>query len=129
MERYQRQLRRLFEGRHLMFDPLRHAGFQAFKIVMGLEVQPALGVRAEEAGQAQGGFRGNSSFTAADFVDAALRNAYGLGKAETGDVEWLKKILQEDFAGVDRRKIARLHGLGSFNHGSMVSPGGWIVKL
>jgi hypothetical protein len=82
---------------------------------MGLEIQPALGVGAEEAGQTQGCFGCNSPFAGADLINAALRNADGLGQPVTSYIERLQKVLQQDFTGMYRRKVTWFHGLISVN--------------
>lgn len=82
---------------------------------MGLKVQPTLSICSEEASQPQGGFGGNGPFAGTDLVNPALRDSNGLGQSIPGDVERFQKILQEDFAGMNRGKVAGFHGLVSFS--------------
>jgi hypothetical protein len=76
---------------------------------MGLQIHPTLSVRAEKTGQPQGGIRCNRSFPRNDFSDAPLRYADRLGQPILGNLHRFQKILQQNFAGVNRRQVP-FHG-------------------
>ena len=70
-------------------------------VVMVLQVEPNLCGPAEVALKAQGGVDRDGAFAFDNFVDAARRNSDVFGETVFREAERKKKILTEDFAGVD----------------------------
>src|SRR6185312_732907 len=78
---------------------------RSFKLVVFLQVHPALRIGAEVARQAQGCVGGNAAPFAHDLIYARGRDADGIGKRCAGQAEWHHEFLAEDFARMDRREF------------------------
>ena len=97
---------RILQRFHLALDPLGYSDLGYLQFILGLEVHPALGIGAEKPGETQGGIGGDGPLAGADFVDAALGNADGLGQPVTGDPHRLEEVFEEYFTGVHGREVA-----------------------
>jgi len=72
------------------------------EVVSGLQVEPEAGARAEVAGKAQGGVRGDPALAVDDLVDPAGREADRDCQPVLTHAERLEELLKRDLAGVDR---------------------------
>lgn len=78
-------------------------------VVMVLQVEPNLGGPAEVAFEAERGVDRDGAFTFDDFVDAAWWHSDVFCETVFREAERKKKILTEDFAGVDGEML--FHGV------------------
>jgi hypothetical protein len=83
------------------------------KVVMRLEVEPALGVSPEELRQPQGSIRRDGSLSGNNFPNSSLRNTDGFCQPVLSDPEGLQEILDQNLSGVNRRHISFHHLLSS----------------
>lgn len=72
--------------------------FGGAKVVLRLQIDPALRVGVEERGQAQGGVCRDGSLAMHDFIDPARRHADGLGQCVLADAHRHQKLLIQNLA-------------------------------
>lgn len=75
-------------------------------VVVGLEIDPAVGIGSKECRQAQGRINRNAALAMDDFIDTAGRNANRLRQCVLADVQRPEPLFQQDFAGVGGRLSA-----------------------
>lgn len=92
-----------------------------FKVVADLEIEPEPLGRREVARQPQGGIGGDRSKAANDFVDSPKRDPDVLGKAVLRDSVLLQKLLEQEFARVDRQLLLHHWALLIVNEFDFVS--------
>ena len=70
-------------------------------VVVGLEIEPHFSGPCEVAGEAQGGFGGDGAFALHDLIDATWGHADVLGKTVFRESQRQKKILAQNFTGMN----------------------------
>jgi len=79
--------------------------FRDIKIVIHLQAQPELRGHLEIARQSQRRIGGDAASALDDFIDAPSWNAEGQRQLILTQLHGLQKLLQQDFAGVDRLQL------------------------
>lgn len=90
----------------LFFKPIAKLHFGAFGIEVSLDAAPEFDGGAEVAGQPQGRVGTDTALLVADFADPHGGHADVLGQPVLTDAQGFQKLLQEDFAGVNRGEIS-----------------------
>src|SRR5262245_54286808 len=86
---------------------------RGFEIVPRLEVHPELRLHPKEAAQSQGSICRDSSLLMDNLVNATRRYPDRLSQMVLADLHGLQKILKQNLARMDRRKVALGHHLTS----------------
>jgi len=88
---------------------IRNRFFGYGEIIMGLQIHPALGVRAKKTGQSQGCIRCDRTFSRDDFADAPLGDADRFGESISSNPHRSQEVFHQNFTGMDWGHIS-LHG-------------------
>ena len=99
-----------------------------FKRIAALKIHPEFGARPKETGKAQGRVRRQIDLLISEAFSAGERNADRARHRAGRKVEWRKKFLPKDFAGVDRRAFGGVDGVYSVVFDSSTSAGPWSVQ-
>ena len=86
---------------NFLLQPVCQGFPRRFKIIPSLEVHPELRFHSEKASHPQGSVCRDASLPVDDLVDAARRDAHGLGQVILAHLHRLEEILKQDFARVD----------------------------
>jgi len=79
------------------------------QVIIGLEAGPHLRRRPEVASQPESGVGRDAALLQNDFVDASRRHPQCLRQGILGQAKRFHELLAENFAGVNRRQLFRLH--------------------
>ena len=97
-------------GRSVRLDPrnprelLTNRTLRRLDVIAVLQIEPDLRRGAERLAQAQCGVGGDARGLGGDALDAGARYTHGLGQRARGEVERSKKLLAQNFAGMEGRK-------------------------
>jgi hypothetical protein len=83
------------------------------EIIPDLEIHPELCFHLKETAQSQGSICRGPSLTVDDLIDSTRRHANGLSYMILAHFHRLEKVLQQNFARMDWRKVAVGHCLTS----------------
>lgn len=87
-----------------------HGNAGVFRVVMGLQIDPALRIGAKEHAQAQGSVHSDAAQAFDNFIDAPGWHVNGFGKRVLADRHGFEPVFQQDRAGVNQGKIAGHRG-------------------
>lgn len=118
-----------FKGVHFIQRSLElGVHFRRSQVERGLKVQPGLRITAKIPAQAQGGISCDPSPLQQDVVDPGCRYSQMSGQGVATHVQWLQKILAQNFAGVHRAHSVFRHVL-AFGFGVCVCRGRWSMVI